>query len=196
MRGTIVLLRTNSPHHLKGIDYQVINGPLELSVNLLIEMYLLLTRMRVGIDLEEVQCGSYEIYKREGEEGDFVELTQPVWEESPLDYPLKDPSVPQAMEMLHQDYELVVLTNRTGVREQIETWLSHYQIPYDELQIPGGDKGECDVDVLVDDMIWDVPYLVLRETHENTDDRDKADTTVSSLAEAVPVINGYENRAK
>jgi hypothetical protein len=110
----------------------------------------------------------------------FHEITQEMWEWSPLDIEPCEPYLGHHVERMRQAGHTVdIVTHRFGVDEQIQSWLQHHNIPYNEFLTPKSEKLHTPHDAYIDDkpklaeLVDDEPdmfmFLVDRPYNRNID---------------------------
>lgn len=82
----------------------------------------------------------------------FMGVTDAIWRHNPQTIPPEEPNLAEYVERIHDRAdELVILTHRQHVDEQIIWWLEEHNIVYDDYISTDAPKWEFDFDVWVDD---------------------------------------------
>lgn len=162
--------------------------------------------MRVAVDLEEVladtiheACRSTDkIAPEDFSQWDletyvwqvYAGVSDALWRHDPLSIPPVEPQLSRHMQSMYDDAEqLDIVTARLHVDESVELWLSHHDIPYDNIVSTSQPKYELDYDVYVDDnpsMIGECRLLLRDHLHNESVDvtGSKSCDRIYSLAEA------------
>lgn len=126
----------------------------------------------------------------------FMGVTDAIWRHNPQSIPPEEPNLDKYVADIHEAAdELVILTHREHVDEQIIWWLEEHNIVYDDYISTDLPKWEFDFDVWVDDnpnMIGKCRTL-MRYQKWNANigvEESKFCDHIYSLAEVVDFIDG------
>lgn len=121
-------------------------------------------------------------------------VSDALWRHDPLSIPPVEPNLSQYVGDLHtKSDQLDIVTARLHVDGGVVTWLSHHDIPYDNLVSTGQPKYELDYDLYIDDNpeMHGECRLLLRHHPHNTQvnaQNSKSTDRIHSLSEAVDFV--------
>lgn len=166
--------------------------------------------VRVALDLEEVladtiseACQStdaldtsdFETWDITGQTWQvYAGVSDALWRHDPLSIPPVEPNLAEYVRDLHEAAdELHIVTARMHVDDQIEAWLSHHSIPYDDIVSTRRPKYELDYDVYIDDnpeMHGNCRLLLRHHAHNSTIDaaHHKMTDRIHSLSEVTEFV--------
>lgn len=124
----------------------------------------------------------------------YAGVSDALWRHDPLAIPPVEPFITEHVDSLYDETErLDIVTARLHVDHQIESWLSHHNIQYDNLISIRKPKYEVNYDLFIDDNpeMDGECRLLLRDHPHNShieDEKSKMTDRINSLEEATGFV--------
>lgn len=124
----------------------------------------------------------------------YAGVSDALWRHDAKSIPTVEPDLETYVGEMHERAErLDIVTARLHVDDQIEGWLAHHNIPYDDIVSTRQPKYELDYDVFIDDnpeMHCQCRLLLRHHPHNDQIDtkNNKMSDRIHSLSEAVNFI--------
>ncbi len=124
----------------------------------------------------------------------YAGVSDALWRHDPLSIPTVEPSLDEYVGRMYTRVDqLDIVTARLHVDEEIEGWLSHHDIPFDNIVSTSQPKYELDYDVYVDDnpeMHGECRLLLRHHPHNAHIDTESSKMTdrIHSLGGGVPFV--------